>query len=643
MAIPHRPDMEIFMNEMLISRNQNSNATERVYRFLLECCLLILHDIPRETLGRPSDKSPIEPAPPALTLVEPGVNSLTALSTMAPYRLPANLDLRRLQDLVAAKRSAVEDHIWSLREDPGYFADTLAVELDHRVESLKDMHGRSHELMRPNRRRELYERVSESVVSDAHSDLVSWNDLHERIDAALTLQRKYKADLDSGMLPVLPPDLELVFLDLYYCLENNVKNSCTLLERILRSSPPLKDCFFQAPAKPGSKGSLRVIENKLSPTWDLSRRQLMVFLELLWDDRERAAITPSGILDSLDHVFQLEGGQGWDLLSARVSGVVEDISLLAECHRQIELYQPWATRFRTEACYRDTELNHRLQKRTQVLNRLKDARPLFSWPESDPTSGRFLYPVDKRRNQETTKAMQLAEKNLDQFWTAIDKGLVSKVDPYRQAPFTRILDRRTLSRTSDWVPPEPKKRKSAVQKKEADGIIQPLSQLQLDSERTHEVEFGIKAPSTKTKVKSRGVGSPAAANSSVDDPSSESPDDLSIHAGPTIAVDKRSFKVFGTLFYQPTASAQPGEIPWNDFLHAMTNVGFAVEKLYGSVWHFSPSLDSNKFMAMDRSIQFHEPHPIAKIPYRIGRRFGRRLFRAYGWRGETFKLEGSDS
>ena len=79
----------------------------------------------------------------------------------------------------------------------------------------------------------------------------------------------------------------------------------------------------------------------------------------------------------------------------------------------------------------------------------------------------------------------------------------------------------------------------------------------------------------------------------------------------------------------------PGEVSWTDFLHALVSTGFKPEKLYGSVWQFTPAnLD------VERSIQFHEPHPSGKIPFRKARQHGRRLFRAYGWRGEMFKLRG---
>lgn len=68
---------------------------------------------------------PIQPEPPALSTSETSLALLATVAAEAPYRLPASLNLTRLKAIVAAKRSAAEDHIWSLREDPGYFADVV--------------------------------------------------------------------------------------------------------------------------------------------------------------------------------------------------------------------------------------------------------------------------------------------------------------------------------------------------------------------------------------------------------------------------------------------------------------------------------------------------------------------------------------
>lgn len=92
--------------------------------------------------------------------------------------------------------------------------------------------------------------------------------------------------------------------------------------------------------------------------------------------------------------------------------------------------------------------------------------------------------------------------------------------------------------------------------------------------------------------------------------------------------------MFRTLFFDPEVTSTPGLIPWNDFLYAMAATGFKIEKLYGSVWQFTPTK-----LDVERGIHFHEPHHMGKTPFETARRHGRRLTRAYGWHGGMFVLK----
>jgi hypothetical protein len=102
----------------------------------------------------------------------------------------------------------------------------------------------------------------------------------------------------------------------------------------------------------------------------------------------------------------------------------------------------------------------------------------------------------------------------------------------------------------------------------------------------------------------------------------------------TFTVDKRAEKTFSTLFYTPSFNDTPGDTTWTDFVHAMLSIGFVVEKLYASIWHFTPPKSVS-----GESIQFHAPHAGDKIRYHMARLFGRRLHRAYGWSANMFVLQ----
>ncbi|KAB5542671.1 hypothetical protein GE09DRAFT_1225591 [Coniochaeta sp. 2T2.1] len=103
------------------------------------------------------------------------------------------------------------------------------------------------------------------------------------------------------------------------------------------------------------------------------------------------------------------------------------------------------------------------------------------------------------------------------------------------------------------------------------------------------------------------------------------PQTKALDVSPSISVSPRALKVLRILFFDPEANTTPGEVAWTDFLQALPEVGFAAQKLYGGVWHFQPSR-----LDVERSIQFHEPHPRGKIPFLVARRHGRQLARAYG-------------
>lgn len=92
----------------------------------------------------------------------------------------------------------------------------------------------------------------------------------------------------------------------------------------------------------------------------------------------------------------------------------------------------------------------------------------------------------------------------------------------------------------------------------------------------------------------------------------------------TLAVHRRPYQVFAALFHSLDQTCLRGEIPWTEFVYAMSSFGFAVKQVDGSAWLFRSQGDPQ------RGNIFHEPHPSSKIPLHIARRHGPRLQRACG-------------
>ncbi|KAB8075126.1 hypothetical protein BDV29DRAFT_172510 [Aspergillus leporis] len=595
---------------------------ERLYRFLVECCLLLLCDYTRESILQ--DDIPVQPEPPAVSTLEPGMNTLTLITAEAPYRLPASLDLGRLRSIVAAKRSAAEDHIWALREDPGYFADVILDRREHRPELVPDSQGRQHFALKPYAAKAFWNKIINTVLSDAYFAFGLWDEIQLQLGNLQTLMAKNGPNLRPEK--DLPEDLEFAFCKLLWFLEHMVRGPIINLQVGVPPSPPLRSFFVRAEPHHG-KDNIRTM-SKESFVADKKRNRLSFLLVTLWDERNRHLAGLHNLMDELDRLIESEKSIK-SLLSPWVLSTISDLSLMSECEHQISLFQPWAATFENKIGVKEQEIKDDYMKNVDRWTEFdKEMEEVSLGDVGDPSDGRFNYPVDKRRTRETTVIMQRAEANLDAFWKKADSLLINKDGISQHAAIRHLLAKdRILRRTPDWVEPV----KDTVPAPNADELCLPLSQLYFDLEQRTQSTVGPETgiPTAKTKLKTRGVTQTVLETAA-------HPENVGPHGPdvqPTFDVDQRALKVFTTLFYTPSRTSQPGEVAWTDFLHAMRSTGFALEKLYGSVWQFTPQT-----LDVERSIQFHEPHPSGKIPFRTARRHGRRLSRAYGWHAGMFRL-----
>jgi hypothetical protein len=86
------------------------------------------------------------------------------------------------------------------------------------------------------------------------------------------------------------------------------------------------------------------------------------------------------------------------------------------------------------------------------------------------------------------------------------------------------------------------------------------------------------------------------------------------------------------VFYNPSVTSSPGSLTWADFVHAMTSAGFAAEKMYGTMWHFTHPHNETR-------IEFRQPLTKGKLPSSTAGRFGRRLCRSFGYGSDSFILK----
>ncbi|KAL6405844.1 hypothetical protein AUP68_10983 [Ilyonectria robusta] len=602
-------------------------AQDRLMKFLVDCCQAILHDIQSDQLG--SAAYSIQPEPPLKTEVESlGFESLAAMAATAPYRVPARFELEQVESLLAAKARAAEDHLWALREDPHYFHQHLVEGREHRQEMLKDTNGRPHPTLIPGQEALFWTRVVGNVLVEGYFELETFSELHQQSKMLVHLQRKHAAAISP--MKDLPQEYLVALLRFRHFLNQAIKGPLAQLKQIVVVSPPMRKFYARLPQMDRTSSKIQIVSKGVKMT--RIEEDLKHLLRTLWeDDHALFLFRLSNVVDELERLLEAEPAAK-ALISFHVAKTIGNLSILSQCLHQLEIYQPWAQNFDSAAVDLQSDLKKDYAEKCKpwalILAAFQDTNLGKTAKLGEPLPGRFTYPIDKRRTRENAETLRRAERNLDVFWAGVDRLLHAKLGKSQASAVQRLFSQtRILQRTPEWVEP------SAGQKAVATVIAeQPLSPFYFGLSDNPSPKAATDRPESepsKVKIKTRGApGQSAEASENVEATHRED-----TATRPFFVVDNRALKVFRTLFFNPAVTSTPGELPWNHFVHAMASVGFGAQKLYGSVWHFSPVKSDYQ-----GSIHFHEPHPSGKLSFVVARRYGRRLTRAYGWTGEEFGL-----
>lgn len=605
-------------------------AQERLMEFLVECCKLILHDIPADVLT--SSTYPPQPEPSLKS--EQDFNKFDSLTIMAlegPYRVPANMSLTRIEELLQAATASRQDHIWALREDPSYFHEQVLQAKDHRQETLSDAYGDAHPVFKPHREHIFWHRILTNIIADSYLPLEVYAELSQQAQDLRILQENHAADIKPGEeLPKKYLDAILRFR--HYLLEA-AKGPMGQLKHNAVGSPPLRRFFVREPPDDPESSMIRTRSSSVRP--DTEESYLIWLLQTLWDDGNNLFLCRlPAVVDELQRLIDTEK-KAADLISDFIEATIADLAILSECLRQLETYQPWANNFEEQYVDQKDAIMQEFAKRTRPWGRLLNAlgKPGQTGLEDlgKPSNKKFDYPVSRRRNKENVEQMRHAEANLDAFWAQVDRTMSNLSGT---AVGRLLAEPRLLNRTPEWSHPPKIGEPEPIQ-----DLTRPLSELYLDLERRTSRKSSNATATTSRKAKVKTRGTPQTPTQTNDpDPDQQHQPLTTTPSAPIYAVDARALKVFRTLLFTPSPTATPGEIPWTDFVHALVSLNFTAEKLYGSVWQFTPPAA----VQQQRSIHIHEPHP-GKIPFHVARRHGRRLERAYGWHGGMFTLRANNS
>ncbi|KAJ4347250.1 uncharacterized protein N0V89_011190 [Didymosphaeria variabile] len=580
-----------------------------VWRFLLHCCVKIIPGSLKDVVW---DSSILPQA-----LSEPSTqpqNMSTAIARDAPYRLPKQIDLMRLKSLIAATRDRTIDRIHQLREDPELFAEYVQDLRSHRPELLLDRAGKSHKLVGSGA---LHNSVLKNMIGDLYMDVSFYEDFHCRLCQWESLIVKHATDLVPG--GQLPTPLMESITETRCSLEMTMLDLIDMFKAAFVSSLPMRPYFIRTSS---NTSDMVIFVQDTEKKADSVIREALSVINMLFRKDTRDFFSLYTIMDELDRFLDSDR-DARAMFTPLVVSILSRLSVISECLRSIDSYQPWAPSL--EASYQ--EKKHIYFYRCAIKQgaswqsiRTTTFRGTNICSLGDPSDGKFEYPIHGRQNRQAAEKRAKAKTALNTFWEAADKRFrdVTGTTPYDL--IQHIIETRVAPCLRSTKPCE---------KRAAPTSVIPNDFVDHDTTKEFTGNFSKLSVAPKTKPKTRGVAAPQ-------DEVPANPDLAIIEVRhPTITVDKRAHKVFRSLFHSVDSPNQPSQVAWPDFVHAMVSAGFGAEKLPAtSAWHFTPVL-----VDADRSIQFHEPHPSNKLPMTWAREYGRRLTRAYGWDGETFALK----
>ncbi|KAL8919639.1 MAG: hypothetical protein Q9208_006671 [Pyrenodesmia sp. 3 TL-2023] len=585
---------------------------QRKMQFLEQCVEIILQDL---RLRDPS--IPKQPLPADDLLVSRAAEwpSLSQEVEEAPYTVPDPFEIGRLRAFVLARRDEAEDHIWSLREDPSYFQDVVLEWSEHRQEKLLTASGKTHPVLRHDL---FWERVLSNVVMDAYSAFVAWDIVTKEVDNLVYLKAGHR------IRPNQEPPIELAqaLAHFGHLIDQTVQGPISKWKAGMPASPPLRQYWVREPQEPNTT----IIRVKSKDSSRTKGDHLLWLLEVFLQDEQLFLCGLENVCDELEREIRSSQASR-DRISPYIANLISELSLLGELKRQIGLTTPGP---RLQELIDPDELRAEYDRKAKLFSQVSKCFNNMNTGLAEVGSPleKFNYPANKRRTSATTQKMQQAEKSLDLFWSHVDDHCKRIAGKTVHQILSRILGERQLQRTPDWIEPD-KKGPPKEGSTEVDTTSSQLAALELESRTESTITTSLLAQE-RQKPKTRGIPR------TVDPATTEEPNGIVTpeekDTTPVFNVSKRGFKVFSTLFYSPTAGEPPGELPWSEFLSAMASVGFSIKKLDGSAWVFAPANDEWK-----QSIIFHEPHPSSKIPFQVARRFGRRLWRTYGWNSGNFK------
>ncbi|KAK8039152.1 hypothetical protein PG993_007563 [Apiospora rasikravindrae] len=381
----------------------------RTYNFLVEMCKTLLHDKdPNDLIG---SHIPIVSRPPEDSTTLTSTGSLKAAAVRAPYRVPAEMDMGRMIAMVSAKVEVAEEHFHSMREDPAYFADTLREYEEHDRDWVLRRMG-SHDIIERRNR-------GHFTTSYPVANALFWSDTWAR---ALKKLQKLGTSLDRGAHHTykdLPPELEANYEDLLHWLKDMEAIIAGEMKMAFASTPKNRPLFKDWLPHQSWKKVFSSLEVG-SPCF--TAMLAWVPFDNMNNHYQRKVMKSHALLEDLDKFLNKLKKYGQDSpVDSYVAAMMSDMAIVAECRRQLALFQPWARHYHLPNTPRDAPSSGEYTWHNEGLGAVVEYHSNVGYLSNEmaghvlPADQKLCYPAQKERDEEVVKAMQRAENNLGNF------------------------------------------------------------------------------------------------------------------------------------------------------------------------------------------------------------------------------------
>lgn len=216
-----------------------------------------------------------------------------------------------------------------------------------------------------------------------------------------------KAPLDE-----LPKELLVGFLTFRHHLIESAKWMRGVLMSEFPGSPPMRTRYTRLPPSDPHTTKIRTQSNPHAMNED--EKYFNDLMTLLWDEQQIFLFRLPILMDKIDrHLPTVR-----NIISPRVAKLIGNLSVVAQCLREVEQFHPWARSFEMKLPDHDEDINKSYAKWVSPLQKLQAAITANSTKlvslVSNPKE-RFEYPTDKRETKEVVGTKRASEQKLDRF------------------------------------------------------------------------------------------------------------------------------------------------------------------------------------------------------------------------------------